>query len=107
MAIKKIYQLFNLFYKYWLSAVLLVVLITLIRQNFIINQFPISLTDKRAAINQSMRKNQALDAQNKINALKLKAQTASDQEVLESEARYRFGLIKKGEIYYQINDAER
>jgi hypothetical protein len=23
-------------------------------------------------------------------------------EVLESQARYRFGLIKKGEIYYQI-----
>jgi cell division protein FtsB len=25
-------------------------------------------------------------------------------EILESQARYRFGLIKDGDIYYQINE---
>jgi cell division protein FtsB len=35
--------------------------------------------------------------------IKLKAVNATDKELLESQARYRFGLIKKGERYYQIN----
>ncbi|SFV86612.1 hypothetical protein MNB_SUP05-9-96 [hydrothermal vent metagenome] len=43
-----------------------------------------------------------MDKQNTVKRTELKAETASNMEVLESQARYRFGLIKKGEIYYQI-----
>lgn len=100
---KKPFKPFALFYKYWISAVLLVVLISLIRQNFIINKFPISLLDKQTILNQAISRNQTLDQKNEIKRIELKAQTANDREVLESQARYRFGLIKKGEIYYQIN----
>ena len=32
----------------------------------------------------------------------LKMGTESNMEILESQARYRFGFIKKGETYYQI-----
>lgn len=93
------------FYQYWITVILLIVLLTLLRQNFLINQFPISLINKQQIIEQNIVKNQALAQKNKIKALEFKAQTASDSEVLESQARYRFGLIKKGETYYQINQS--
>jgi cell division protein FtsB len=38
-----------------------------------------------------------------LKSIELKAVNATDKELLESQARYRFGLIKKGERYYQIN----
>jgi len=84
--------------------VLLVVLVTLIRQNFIINQFPGSLVTKQQIIDQNISLNQALNKQNKTKMIELKAETASNMEILESQARYRFGLIKDGDIYYQINE---
>jgi len=79
-----------------------VVLATLIRQNFFINQFPTSLTNKQGIINQHIQINQALDKDNSIKKTELKAETASNMEILESQARYRFGLIKDGETYHQI-----
>jgi cell division protein FtsB len=84
--------------------VLLVVLVTLIRQNFIINQFPGSLVTKQQIIDQNISLNHALNKQNKTKMIELKAETASNMEILESQARYRFGLIKDGDIYYQINE---
>lgn len=101
--LKKPSKALEFVYKYWITAVLLLALLTLVRQNFITNQFPISLANKQANIQQKIDKNQVLNQKNKIKSIELKAQTASDQEVLESQARYRFGLIKDGEIYYQIN----
>jgi cell division protein FtsB len=80
------------------------VLVTLIRQNFIINKFPDSLVNKQQIIDQNINLNQALDKQNKTKMIELKAETASNMEILESQARYRFGLIKDGDVYYQINE---
>ena len=34
--------------------------------------------------------------------IELKAESAANMEILESQARYRFGLIKDGETYHQI-----
>ncbi len=96
-------QILVFFYKYWITAVLLLVLLSLIRQNFI-NQFPFGLMNKQQIIKQNISRNQTLKQQNKISSIELNTQTASDNEVLESQARYRFGLIKKGETYYQINE---
>ena len=102
--IKKSNVVFGFFYQYWITIVLLVVLVTLIRQNFIINQFPGSLVTKQQIIDQNISLNQALNKQNKTKMIELKAETASNMEILESQARYRFGLIKDGDIYYQINE---
>ncbi len=75
-------------------------MVTLLRQNLIINEFPFSLSDKQQVINDKISLNQALDQKNNIKMTELKIGTES--EVLESQARYRFGLIKDGETYHQI-----
>ncbi|CAC9518756.1 hypothetical protein [uncultured Gammaproteobacteria bacterium] len=73
-------------------------------QNFFINQFPFSLMEKQSIIDKEVRNNQHIKQKNKIKNIELKAVNATDREILESQARYRFGLIKKGERYYQVND---
>ncbi len=90
--------------KYWLTALLLLILSTLMYQNFFVNKFPFSLMEKQAIIDKDTRNNQLLNQQNKIKNIELKAVNAKDKEVLESQARYRFGFIKKGETYYQISE---
>lgn len=82
-------------------------LVTLARQSFVVNQFPFSLSNRQASINQTINENKALEARNKIKLIELKAQSARDSEVLESQARYRFNLIKDGETYYQINNPSK
>jgi cell division protein FtsB len=99
---KKLNLVFGFFYQYRITIILIVVLATLIRQNFFINQFPTSLASKQDSIDQRDQTNQTLDKQNTIMENESNAEIASNMEVLESQARYRFGLIKKGEIYYQI-----
>ncbi len=71
-------------------------------QNFLVNKFPFSLMEKQAIVDKNSRNNQLLKQQNKIKSIELKAVNAKDREVLESQARYRFGLIKEGETYYEI-----
>ncbi len=101
---KKPLRLLIVFQKYWLITVLLVVLITLIRQNFIINKFPFSLNNKRQIIKQNISLNADLSKKNEAKKTQLSIQTDANMEALESNARYRFGLIKKNETYYQINN---
>ncbi len=90
--------------RYWLSFILVFILTVLLYQNFFINQFPFSLMEKQSIIDKEVRNNQHIKQKNKIKNIELKAVNATDREILESQARYRFGLIKKGERYYQVND---
>lgn len=88
--------------KYWVSVVLMIILLTLIRQNFFINQFPFSLINKQTIINQNKQTNQEIRQQNQSKLLQLETLLSTDMQILESQARYRFGLVRKGERYYQI-----
>ena len=99
--LKKSALIFGFFYKYWATIILIVILATLLRQNFVINKFPFSLSDRQQIIDDDSAFNQSLDQKN-IKMIELKMGTKSNMEILESQARYRFGFIKKGETYYQI-----
>lgn len=99
--LKKSALIFGFFYKYWATIILIVILATLLRQNFVINKFPFSLSDRQQIIDDDSAFNQSLDQKN-IKMTELKMGTKSNMEILESQARYRFGFIKKGETYYQI-----
>ena len=99
--LKKSALLFGFFYKYWATIILVVILATLLHQNFVINKFPFSLSDRQQIIDDDSAFNQSLDQKN-IKMIELKMGTKSNMEILESQARYRFGFIKKGETYYQI-----
>jgi cell division protein FtsB len=87
-----------------MMIILLLILAMLIRQNLFINDFPFSLTEKQATIDENTQHNELLKQQNKIKALELQSSRAIDGKILESQARYRFGLVKKGERYYQVNE---
>ncbi len=63
------------------------------------------LYDKQQIINQNISVNQTLDEQNNQLSIELKAESEDNLEILESIARYKFGLLKKGERYYQISQS--
>ena len=100
--LKKSALIFGFFYKYWATIILVVILATLLRQNFVINKFPFSLSDRQQIIDNDSALNQPLNQKNNVKMTELKMGTESNMEILESQARYRFGFIKKGETYYQI-----
>ncbi|BBB22886.1 conserved hypothetical protein [Abyssogena phaseoliformis symbiont OG214] len=102
---KKPNKLFGFFYNYQITIILLVLLITLIRQSFLANNFPFVLYDKQQIINQNISVNQTLDEKNKQLSIGLKAESEANMEILESIARYKFGLLKEGERYYQISQS--
>lgn len=90
--------------QYWFTSILIFILTVLLYQNFFINQFPFLLMKKQNIIDKDQHNNQLLKQKNKIKNIELKAVNATDREVLESQVRYRFGLIKKGEHFYQISE---
>jgi len=82
-----------------------VLLITLIRQSFLANNFPFVLYDKQQIIKQNISINQTLDEENKQLSIDLEVESKANMEILESIARYKFGLLKEGERYYQISQS--
>jgi cell division protein FtsB len=100
---KKSNKLFGFFYRYWISGVLLIVLATLIKQNFISNHFPFDTYQKQAILEKSLIDNQQLKRKNQQLQLELNAKSDEKLEILESMARQKFGLIQAGEKYYQIS----
>ena len=96
-----------LFQQYALTLVLLLAISTLMWQGFVINHFPQILDEKARLIAKNIAKNRALESKNQALAIELKMKSEADMEVLESLARYRFGLIKADEHYYQIGETPR
>ena len=80
----------------------MLILASLIKQNFLINQFPTSLSQRQQQIDHQVTQNKHLSEQNDIKKIELNSKISNNQEVLESQARYRFGFIKEGEAFYQI-----
>ncbi len=99
---KKPNRLFGFFYNNWITITLLVILSALIRQNFIINDFPNIIDNKKQTIQKNIAINNKLTDKNNSLDVELKAKSETNMEILESIARNRFGLIKNGETYYQI-----
>ncbi len=102
---KKPNKLFGFFYNYQITIILLILSIILIRQSFLANNFPFVLYDKQQIINQNISINQTLDKKNKQLLIELDAESEANMEILESIARYKFGLLKEGERYYQISQS--
>ncbi|MCH9745597.1 MAG: septum formation initiator family protein [Proteobacteria bacterium] len=105
--LKKSNSLFGFFYRYWISIILLVILATLIRQNFIINTFPFDIHIKQAELEKNTAINERLTQENLELMLEINAKSDQKLEILESIARQKFGLIKEGEKYYQISVSDQ
>ena len=89
--------------KYKISLILILILISLVKQNIFVNDFPNVIFQKQKTIEDLELSNQKLQNNNKKLQEQIDGYTEVDLSLIESQARFKYGLIKDGEVFYQIN----
>lgn len=98
----KLKNFIQIIIKYKLSIIFTLIFIIIFKQNIIINKFPIIIKKQEKAIAKvELEKNKIL-AQNKELIKNINAYKDKNLILIESQARYKYGLIKENEVYYQI-----
>lgn len=100
--IKKPSIILGFFYNHWISIALVLFIYALIQQAFFVADFPNTLEAKQHQANQILTENKQLQKQNTLLKYELEAENDPAMEIIESKARYQFGLVKKGETFWQI-----
>ena len=90
-------------YKNKITLALLVILIALVKQNIIENNFPGVVFKREKSIDQIRVNNSNLASENTILESKIKGFTEEDLNLIESKARFKYGLIKEGEFFFKVN----
>ena len=86
-----------------LTLVLIVILFSLIKQNIFTNNFPYIVLNKQKIINNIKKTNNNLIDQNALIEAQINSFTEEDSRLVESKARFKYGLIKEGEYFFKIN----
>jgi len=86
-----------------LTLVLIVILFALIKQNIFTNSFPTIVLNKQKEIDGIKLMNNDLINQNVLLQNQISNFTKKDSSLIESQARFKYGLIKAGEDFYIIN----
>jgi len=86
-----------------LALVLIVILFSLIKQNIFTNNFPYIVLNKQKVISNLKLINNNLINQNVILESKVNSFIEEDSSLIESQARFKYGLIKEGEYFFKIN----
>ena len=89
--------------KYKISLILILILISLVKQNILVNDFPNVIFQKQKTIEDNELSNIQLQNENKQLQEQIDGFTEEDLSLIESQARFKYGLIKDGEVFYQIN----
>ena len=89
--------------KYKISLILILILISLVKQNILVNDFPNVIIQKQETIEGMELLNKLLQNNNKQLQEQIDGHTEEDLSLIESQARFKYGLIKDGEVFYQIN----
>ena len=89
--------------KYKISLILILILISLVKQNILVNDFPNVIVQKQKTIEDVELNNKQLQNDNKQLQELIDRYTEQDLSLTESQARFKYGLIKDGEVLYQIN----
>ena len=89
--------------KYKISLILILILISLVKQNMLVNDFPNVIFQKQKNIEDMELINEQLQNDNKQLQEQIDGYTEQDLSLIESQARFKYGLIKDGEVLYQIN----
>ena len=89
--------------KYKISLILILILISLVKQNILVNDFPYVIFQKQKTIEDMELVNKQLQNDNKQLQEQIDGYTEEDLSLIESQARFKYGLIKDGEVFYQIN----
>ncbi len=101
--VKKPSVLFGFFYRHWITLVLLLAISTLAYQSFFINHFPSSIQDEVHRLQNKQQQNAQIIEHNQQLEAELAKLGQTNMELVESTARYKFGLIKEGELFYRIS----
>ena len=91
------------FIKYKISLILILILFSLVKQNILVNDFPNVIFQKQKTIEDMELINKQLQNDNKQLQEQIDGYTEEDLSLIESQARFKYGLIKDGEVLYQIN----
>ena len=89
--------------KYKISLILILILISLVKQNILVNDFPNVIFQKQKTIEDNELRSEQLQNENKQLQEQIDGYTEEDLRLIESQARFKYGLIKDGEVLYQIN----
>jgi len=89
--------------KYKISLILILILISLVKQNILVNDFPNVIFQKQKTIEGVELTNKQLLNDNKQLQEQIDGHTEEDLSLIESQARFKYGLVKDGEVLYQIN----
>jgi cell division protein FtsB len=89
--------------KYKISLIFILILISLVKQNILVNDFPNVIFQKQKTIEDVELSIKQLQNDNKQIQEQIDGYTEQDLSLIESQARFKYGLIKDGEIFYQIN----
>ena len=90
-------------YKNKITLVLTIVLFSLLKQNVIDNNFPGVLFEREKSIDKIRLDNANLSNENEILETRIESYTEENLNLIESKARFKFGLIKEGEYFFKVN----
>lgn len=90
-------------YRNKITIALIIVLIALVKQNIFENNFPGVVFERERSIDQIRVNNANLASENTILESKIKGYTEEDLNLIESKARFKYGLIKEGEFFFKVN----
>ena len=88
--------------KYKISLILILILISLVKQNILVNDFPNVIFQKQKTIKGMELINKQLQNDNKQLQEQIDGYREEDLSLIESQARFKYGLVKDGEVLYQI-----
>ena len=89
--------------KYKISLILILIMISLVKQNILMNDFPNVIFQKQKTIEDMKLSNKQLQNENIQLQEQIDGYTEQDLSLIESQARFKYGLIKDDEVFYQIN----
>ena len=92
--------------KYKVTFLLTIISAALIKQNFFVNDFPNVIKQKQKIINDIVLNNKQLEIENQNLTKQIHGYTQEDMTLVESKARFKYGLIKEGEVYYKIEQVK-
>ena len=88
--------------KYKISLIFILILISLVKQNILVNDFPNVIFQKQKTIEDNELSNKQLQNENKQLQEQIDGYKEQDLSLIESQARFKYGLVKDGEVLYQI-----
>jgi cell division protein FtsB len=104
--LKKPNSLFGFFFKNFINLLLSVIAIMMLWQITFKEDVCKNILHYKTLIQKQIEINQSLNTQNEQLIVELNAPKNEKNKILESQARYKLGMIKQGEVYYETHSKQ-